>query len=328
MLYAKKAVYQSHLLIVEIIILPVIVYSLSLFNKRMVNMGMLRNQMRECMQTQGYSEKTIKLYTCCVKCFSYHFMKSPLEISYQQIEAFFLFLRQEKKSESTIHIYYESLKYFYSMHNMRNRLPHITFTRIGKLPEILCQKEVLQLLANCNSLKYRTIFTLIYSAGLRVSEAANLKLTDIDFERKLIYIQNAKNKKDRYTLLAEETIKLINKYLQIYNPVEYLFYGNDICNKISIDCIQRKFKTLAHDNKISKNIHIHTLRHCFATHLLENGTSIFYIMKLLGHSNIQTTMVYLHMQSLDSLNIKSPIDTYNFTAVSSSASIQYQLVSA
>lgn len=314
--------------IVETINVPVIIYPLSLFVKRMVIMGALRNQMRECMLTQGYSEKTIKLYTCCVKCFSYHFMKSPLEISYQQIEAFFLYLRQEKKSESTIHIYYESLKYFYSMHNMRNRLPHIAFTRIGKLPEILCQKEVIQLLANCNSLKYRTIFTLIYSAGLRVSEAANLKLSDVDFERKLIYVQNSKNKKDRYTLLAEETIKMLNKYLQIYNPVDYLFYGNDICGKISIDCIQRKFKILARDSKIHKNIHIHTLRHCFATHLLENGTSIFYIMKLLGHASIQTTMVYLHMQSLDTLNIQSPIDTYKFTAVSSNKSGQYQLVSA
>ena len=294
-------------------------------------MGTLKDQMREYMTTHGYSEKTIELYTCCVKCFSYHFMKSPLDITYEQIESFFLFLRQEKKSESTIHIYYEALKYFYSMHNIRNRLPHITFARINnKLPEILCQNEVFQLLANCNSLKYRTIFTLIYSAGLRVSEAANLKLSDIDFERKQIFIRNGKNKKDRYTLLADETMRQIKNYLQIYNPIEYLFYGNDICNKISIDCIQRKFKTLINDNNIIKNIHIHTLRHCFATHLLENGTSIFYIMQLLGHSNIQTTMIYLHMQSLDKLNIQSPIDKYIVTQnnISKSSQPQFLLASA
>jgi len=272
-------------------------------------MGVLKNQMCEIMRAQGYSEKTIKLYTCCVKCFSYHFMKSPLEITHKQIESFFLFLRQEQKSDSTIHIYYESLKYFYSMHNIRNRLPHLSFTHINsKLPEILCQKEVFQLLANCNSLKYRTIFTLIYSAGLRVSEAANLRLSDIDFERKQIFIRNGKNKKDRYTLLADETVRLIRNYLQIYNPNEYLFYANDICKKISVDCIQKNFKALVHDSEIMKNIHVHTLRHCFATHLLENGTSIFYIMQLLGHANIQTTMIYLHMQSLDKLNIQSPID--------------------
>ena len=292
-------------------------------------MGTLKDQMCEYMQTHGYSEKTIELYTSCVKCFSYHFMQSPLDITYNQIESFFLFLRQEKKSESTIHIYYESLKYFYSMHNMRNRLPHITFTRINKkLPEILCQNEVFQLLENCSSLKYRTIFTLIYSAGLRVSEAANLKLSDIDFEGKQIFIRNGKNKKDRYTLLADETTKLIKNYLQIYNPIEYLFYSNDICKKISIDCIQRKFKTLVHDNEIIKNIHIHTLRHCFATHLLENGTSIFYIMQLLGHSNIQTTMIYLHMQSLDKLNIQSPIDKYRLDHCNRNENCQTQFLLA
>lgn len=292
-------------------------------------MGTLKNQMKDYMKTHGYSDKTIELYTCCVKCFSYHFMRSPLEITYNQIESFFLYLRKQKKSESTIHIYYESLKYFYTMHNIRNRLPHITFTRINnKLPEILCQNEVFKLLEKCTSLKYRTIFTLIYSAGLRVSEAANLKLSDIDFERKQIFIRNSKNKKDRYTLLADETIILIKNYLQIYNPIEYLFYSNDICNKISNDCIQKTFKNLVIENKIVKNIHIHTLRHCFATHLLENGTSIFYIMKLLGHSNIQTTMIYLHMQSLDQLNIKSPIDKYKFNMNDYNLNSQKQLLLA
>jgi len=278
------------------------------------------------MKIKGYSKKTIKLYTSCVKCFSYYFMKSPLDISCNQIELFFLYLRNAKKSESTIHIYYESLKFFYKMNNIKNRLPHITFSKINnKLPEILCQNEVFQLLENCASLKYRTIFTLIYSAGLRVSEAANLKLTDIDFERKQIFIRNGKNKKDRYTLLAEETITLLKKYFQIYNPLDYVFYNKDICNNISISCIQERFKNLVNESNVSKKIHIHTLRHCFATHLLENGTSIFYIMQLLGHSNIQTTMIYLHMQSLDKLNIVSPIDNYKFGKIIDNTKIQQQL---
>ena len=212
------------------------------------------------------------------------------------------------------------------MNNITNRLPHITFSRINnKLPEILCQNEVFQLLENCTSLKYRTIFTLIYSAGLRVSEAANLKLSDIDFERKQIFIRNGKNKKDRYTLLAEETITLLKKYFQIYNPLDYVFYNKDICNNISISCIQERFKNLVNESNVSKKIHIHTLRHCFATHLLENGTSIFYIMQLLGHSNIQTTMIYLHMQSLDKLNIVSPIDNYKFGKIIDNTKIQQQL---
>jgi integrase/recombinase XerD len=277
-------------------------------------MGTLKDQMKDYMITRGYSDKTIELYTCCVKCFSYHYLKSPLLISYHEIESFFLYLKQQKKSESTIHIYYESLKFFYSMHNMNNQLPYLNFTHCNhKLPEILSQKEVFHLLEQCNSLKYRTILTLIYSAGLRVSEAANLRLSDVDFNRKQIFIRNSKNKKDRYTLLANETILLIQQYLQIYNPMEFLFYSNDITKKISTDCIEIYFRQLLARSSIQKKIHVHTLRHCFATHLLENGTSIFYIMHLLGHSNIQTTMIYLHMQSLENLNIVSPIDRYHFS---------------
>jgi integrase/recombinase XerD len=289
-------------------------------------MGALKNQMKDYMLTRGYSDKTIELYTCCVKCFSYHYLKSPLLISSKEIESFFLYLRKQKKSESTIHIYYEALKFFYSMHNIDNKLPYLNFTHCNeRLPEVLSQQEVFQLLEQCNSLKYRTIFTLIYSAGLRVSEAANLKLSDIDFTRKQIFIRTGKNKKDRYTLLANETILLIQQYLQIYNPIDYLFYSKDITKRISTDCIEVYFKKLVSQCHINKNIHVHTLRHCFATHLLENGTSIFYIMHLLGHSNIQTTMIYLHMQSLEYLNIASPIDRYHFDLMHNRNTAQNEL---
>ena len=294
-------------------------------------MGTLKKEMIDYMITRGYSDKTIELYTCCVKRFSNHYLKTPLSISYQEIESFFLYLRQQRKSESTIHIYYESLKFFYSMHNMNYKLPYLNFTHCNhKLPEILSQKEVFQLLEQCNSLKYRTILTLIYSAGLRISEAANLKLSDLDFNRKQIFIGSSKNKKDRYTLLANETILLIKQYMQIYCPIEYLFYSKDIAKRISPDCIENYFRQLLARSNIQKKIHVHTLRHCFATHLLENGTSIFHIMHLLGHSNIQTTMIYLHMQSLELLNIVSPMDSHHFDLMNNPKNIEKQpfLVSA
>ena len=104
-----------------------------------------------------------------------------------------------------------------------------------------------------------------------------------------------------------------------------VFYSKDICNNISIRCIQKKFKNLVNASNLSEKIHIHTLRHCFATHLLENGTSIFYIMQLLGHSSIETTMIYLHMQSLDKLNIVSPIDKFKFDKIIDNTKIQKQL---
>jgi len=277
-------------------------------------MGSLENEMIDQMNINGYAMKTIKAYTACVRSFAYHFMKSPLLITTKEINCFFLYLRDQKKAESTIHIYYESLKYFYKSHDLKDRLPYITFRHINnKLPEILSQEDVQKLLTNCSSLKYQTIFSLIYSAGLRVSEAANLRISDIDFTRKQIFIRSSKNKKDRYTLLANETISLLYKYFQVYNPAVYVFYSNDITKNISICCIQKKFREYAIDILNNSKVHIHTLRHCFATHLLENGTNLFYIMQLLGHSSIQTTMIYLHMQDLNKLDLISPIDNFNLS---------------
>lgn len=275
-------------------------------------MGILKDQMISNMKLHGYSDKTIKSYTYCVQSFSYYFKKSPLNIFKEEINEFFLHLRNTHKSDSTIHIYYESIKYFYKMHNQLSQLPKISFPRINnKIPIVLSKSEVQEILQKCTSLKYKTIISIIYSAGLRISEATNLKLSDIDFSRKTIFIRNGKNKKDRYTILANATITLLKQYITVYNPVNYLFYANDIWNRLSTDCIQKYFKKLVLEFGFDSSIHIHTLRHCFATHLLEGGTSIFYIMNLLGHSNIQTTMVYLHMQALDKLCIKSPIDNIN-----------------
>jgi site-specific recombinase XerD len=272
-------------------------------------MGSLKDEMTNHMNMNGYAPKTVELYTSCVGLFSRYFMKSPVHISLTEIESFFIYLRAQNKSDSTVHIYYESLGYFYKMHDMQHRMPYMTFRHINnKLPAILSQRDVRTLLANCPSLKYRTIFSLIYSAGLRVSEAATLRISDIDFTRKLIFVRNGKNKKDRYTLLANETVTLLRQYFQIYHPVSFVFYANDITKGISTDCIQKYFRKSALAILNNPAVHVHTLRHCFATHLIENGTSIFYVMQLLGHSSILTTMKYLHMQDLDRLGLVSPID--------------------
>lgn len=264
------------------------------------------------MKTHGYSDKTIKLYTSCVRVLALHYKKSPLEITKQQIADFIYHLRCHDRSESTIHVYFEAIKCFLRINNLTERLPKISFRRRSKkIPAVLSQKEIWTLLDSCTSLKFKTIFSVIYSAGLRVSEAANLKMSDIDFERKTIFIRNGKNRRDRYTLLANETVTLLIKYYSVYHPQNFVFYGDDVFRNISVECIQRHFKKLIANANIKKSIHVHTLRHSFATHLLENGTSIFHIMKLLGHSNIQTTMIYLHMESLENLNLQSPIDANN-----------------
>jgi site-specific recombinase XerD len=147
----------------------------------------------------------------------------------------------------------------------------------------------------------------------------------LDFERKQVYIRNSKNGKDRYSILGDKTILLIKSYINVFRPNSYLFFSKtDSTKSVSVDSIRYQFHILLEKNNLPKSIHIHTLRHCFATHLLENGTSIFHIMQLLGHSWIQTTLIYLHMQTLDKLKIISPIDLLTL-APGESADPQKQL---
>lgn len=271
-------------------------------------MGILKDQMISYMQLHGYSQKTIKSYVGCVQTFSNYYLKSPLRISSEEVTNFFLHLRRSNKADATIHMYYESLKFFFRMHKTPHILPKMKFPRLkNHLPLLLDKKDIQVLLQKCNSLKYKTLFTLIYSAGLRISEAINLKLSDIDYSRKTIFIKNGKNKKDRYTILADDAAEILRKYISVYHPINYLFYAKDIEQHISTDCVQKFFKQHVLECKLNPSAHVHTLRHCFATHLLEKGTSIFHIMHLLGHTNINTTMVYLHMQAPGNLNIKSPL---------------------
>jgi site-specific recombinase XerD len=273
-------------------------------------MGQLKNDMIDFMTIRGYSKSTIKLYTNCIKIIAYHYMRSPLTLSTDDLYNFMLSLKKNKKSDSTIHIYYESIKFFYSMHKMNYIVPQIDFLRRPKrLPQVLNYIEILSILNKCKNTRIKTILYLLYSSGLRLSEVINLNKSDIDFNRKTIFVRNGKNNKDRYTILSIEASKMVREYFLQYNPSSILFYNEQNKNKrISPSCIQRHFKTLTKKAEITKNVHVHTLRHSFATHSLEKGTNIFQIMHLLGHSHIQTTMIYLHMQTNDLSSITSPLD--------------------
>jgi site-specific recombinase XerD len=166
------------------------------------------------------------------------------------------------------------------------------------------------LLDGCKSLKYKTLFTLAYASGLRISELQALTVSDIDFDRKQVYVRNGKNSLNRYSLLGNKTTELLRIYINVYRPSSFLFYNRgDSTSRLGKDSIRRELRKLLVMNGIdARAVHMHTLRHCFATHLMENGTSIFHVMQLLGHASIITTMVYLHMQNLDKLQIRSPID--------------------
>jgi integrase/recombinase XerD len=273
-------------------------------------MGYLRTHMIEEMKLRGYSETTINMYTKCIYKLSLFYMKNALSISQSEIRNFFLDLVNKQKSPTTLHIYYSAIKVFYTIHGQPHYIDFIPHPkRPFTIPDVLDQNEIESIFSLCRTLRYKTLFVLIYSAGLRISEAINLKIPDIDFARKTIHIHSSKNNKDRYTILSDKAVILLKHYFNRYKPVSYVFHSiRDNTIKLSKRHIQHVFHKLVQEARITKKAHVHTLRHSFATHLLENNINLFYIMKLLGHTSIKSTIVYLHMQRFDLLNIASPLD--------------------
>lgn len=175
------------------------------------------------------------------------------------------------------------------------------------LPEVLSEEEVVQLLNATENIKHKAILMTIYSAGLRISELINLQIKDIDSKRMQIRVEQAKGKKDRYTLLGKKTLEALRKYVSEYKPKEWLFEGRN-AEKYSATSIKSILRESLVKVGIKKHITVHTLRHSFATHLLEGGTDIRYIQSLLGHSSGKTTEIYTHITTKGFDQIKSPLD--------------------
>jgi integrase/recombinase XerD len=274
-------------------------------------MGYLRTHMINEMKLHGYSETTIKMYTKCIHQISYHFMKSPLTLTQNDIKSFFLSLIENRVSSTQQNIFYSSLKTFFKLHSMPEYLNFLPPPkRVHNIPEVLDESEIETLISLCRTLRYKTFFTLIYSSGLRISEALNLECSDIDYSRNTIRIRNSKNGKSRYSVLSTKAITLLKYYFNRYRPEKLVFFSlHNKSVQMSKRHAQDIFHRLVKEAHIHKKVRVHTLRHSFATHLLERNTNIFYIMQLLGHSSIRSTLIYLHMQRIDKLNISSPLDT-------------------
>ncbi|NLI92497.1 MAG: tyrosine-type recombinase/integrase [Peptococcaceae bacterium] len=181
-----------------------------------------------------------------------------------------------------------------------------------KLPDVLSQAEIVSIFKTVENVKHRAILFLIYSAGLRVSEVTNLKVQDIDKDRMLIHIRQAKGRKDRFTVLSESALDALRLYVKQYKVNAWLFPGEQEGSHISERSVQSIFKASCIKAKIKKNVSVHSLRHSFATHLLEGGTDLRYIQELLGHKNLKTTEIYTHVSKKDIARIRSPLDSLNF----------------
>lgn len=199
---------------------------------------------------------------------------------------------------------------FYFRHTGLNKkavsLPPIK--KDNKLPVILNQKELKMLFNAPKSLKHRVVLALIYSAGLRSQEAANLHIADIDFERKTIHIRKSKYNKDRIVPLSQYITKGLRKYLATEKPQTYLFNGRKQGSRYSQKGLSWIMKGALKKTPIAKNVDLHSLRHSYATHLLEQGVNIITVKKLLGHVQIKTTMLYLHIAQCPLMPAHSPLD--------------------
>lgn len=178
-----------------------------------------------------------------------------------------------------------------------------------KLPVILNRSELRQLFGAPTLLKHRIVLTLIYSAGLRGQEVINLKLADIDFERKTIHIRQSKYKKDRMVPLSDFMAKGLKKYIANEHPHEYLFNGKEVDGRYSVRGLSWVMRQALKRTNIQKQVNLHSLRHSYATHLLEEGVNIVTVKDLLGHAEITTTMIYLHVARCPIVVAHSPLDT-------------------
>ena len=278
-----------------------------------LNIQILPDGYFELLQQKRYSESTIKTYTSYFRQFQDYFSAFDLkQISKDQINSYILELINERNiSPSQQNQRINSIKFYYEKVLGRTKeLFHVERPRKDrKLPTILSKEEVYRLLNQTKNLKHRSILTTIYSAGLRRSELIQLKLEDIDSQRKLIKIRSAKGNKDRYTLLSNTLIELLRKYYKEYIPVEWLFEGQ-YGGKYSATSIEKIFKAAVKRVGIIKPVTPHSLRHSFATHLLEQGTNLRYIQEILGHENPQTTQIYTHVATNEIGNIQNPLDDF------------------
>lgn len=178
-----------------------------------------------------------------------------------------------------------------------------------KLPIVLSKDEVKRIINVTANLKHKAIFATTYAAGLRVSEVANLRIKDIDSSNMQIRVSQGKGNKDRYTLLSEKNIEILREYFKVYHPTTWLFPGMLKDDPINTRTIQKVFVRAKQKAGIKKDATIHSLRHSFATHLLEAGTDIYHIQQLLGHTNVKTTSIYIHLTNHNVLKLTSPLDS-------------------
>lgn len=261
-------------------------------------MSALRERMITDLRVRNYSPRTIECYTQCVASFARHFGRSPADLGPEQIRTYQQHLVETKHASWTaINQTVCALRFFYGVTLQRpTTIEHIPFPRQPKtLPVVLSRAEAARFLAAVAHPKHRAVLTTMYAAGLRLAEALHLRVTDVDSARPCLRVAQGKGQQDRYTLLPPTLLETLRAYWRLTRPTTWLFPGRRPEQPLTETVIQRGCAPAARRAGLAKRVSTHTMRHCFATHLLEAGVDLRTIQQLLGHRHLETTAVYLHV---------------------------------
>ena len=280
--------------------------------------SVLRKRFCDHMVLRGLSEKTQEAYLGAVVGLVRYYRRSPDQLSNAEIHAYLLYLIQVRKlAWSSCNVRYAALRVLYrdvlGWDQLRFWIP--PRVRQTRRPEVLSLQEVQRLVESARSLKHRALLMTTYSAGLRVSEVVRLKPTDIESDRMLIRVRQAKGKKDRYTILAQRLLEELRQYWKLYRPGEWLFPGSDRTRPMAIRSAQKAYYTTREAAGIRHGRSIHVLRHSFGTHLLEAGVDLLTIRQWMGHNSLGTTAGYLHVSANRRASVQSPLDTLSLSSI-------------
>lgn len=279
----------------------------------MENQQQILTRLKEDILLRGLSQRTLASYASSARLFLEYCNRPAEQLNEDDIRKFLLHLIKDKKSApATVNKYNAAIRFLFAV-TFNQNLNYLKIPRQKNhktLPEVLTREEVATIIEGCKTLKHKAMLALIYGSGLRVSEAAALKIQHIDSKNMRLFVASGKGRKDRYTLLSDTCLNVLREYFRMHRPKHpegWLFPGAFNASHITYRSIELAFDDAVKRTTITKNISVHTLRHAFATHLLEDGATLLQIKELLGHSCIQSTTVYLHLANLTS-DVKSPLD--------------------
>ncbi len=258
------------------------------------------------LKSKGYSKKTVKSYLFHVSCFLEELGNEPTQ---EEIQKYFVNMAG-KKDPRTVNLRISAVKFFFK--NVLGHELQLNFMKRPKrIPEVLTKEETISILNQITNPKHRLLIETIYGCGLRVSEATTLKKQDLRFDENILMIRQSKGRKDRVVMLPKAISCRLKAYLNVRADDNPCVFDSNRGGHLTVKSVQKIVKNATKKAGITKNVCVHTLRHSYATHLLENGTDLRIIQQLLGHANIKTTEIYTHISTALIKSVKSPLDSLN-----------------